>query len=398
MRKIIYLALSFASIVGGVLFYAITHNIIIIRYPPQSPIKNSRSSLDKELMRFTYFKGTTCAYEWRHIIQDDEDIVTAQRIITAYWAVIEDNGLLPARIQVQSTTTDRTGKILLCSLSDNPCSVEASTLTAWLLIEGLILTLRELMPQFQKILFLVNHELLTHPTLDFSRTWPIEGFSTAAQYTENYKKPSRAAAVSPLDRSLIVYINPAGSPYHPGRTIGDSFERGIALNCAQALKDELALRVPLTRVIINQAREENRDYVQHINHAHKVRANIYVHLSFYHTQKSTPELTLTSFRWHPTTDLWKRDVRKEDFIPFHEAHFTCASLTNIMSQHMFYYAATHRPFPLCATACLALPYAPLAGIAIPAIGIEIGIQHGKQVADIAPALADMVVKGLELLP
>lgn len=398
MRKIIYLALSIVSILVGSLFYAITHNIIIIRYPPNYTIKTAHGGLNKELMRFTYWKGTVPVHEWRHIIQDEEDIVNAQRIIAMYWTIIEDNGLFPSRIQVQSTATDRTGKVLLCSLSDNPCNTEASTLTAWLLIEGLILTLRELMPQFQKILFLVNHEPLVHPTLDYSCPWPFEGFSTSAQFAENYKKPTHTLTKSPLDYPLVVYINPSGTSYHPGRTIGDSFERGIAINCAQNLKDELAVRLPLTRVIINQAREENRDPLQHINQANRVRANVYVYLSFYHTKKVTPELTIMTFRWHPTTDLWKREIRREAFIPFQEAHFAHATLSHNIAHHMFYYAATHRPFPLCAMACLALPYAPLAGIAIPAIGIEIGIQHGAQIAEIAPAIADMLITGVGLLP
>jgi hypothetical protein len=397
MKRTTTLILSIVSILGGMLFFSVTHNIIIIRFPSPTQSESTHKPLHKTLMRFTYWKGTTRSYEWRPIIQDDEDIVNAQRIITTYWTIIEDNGLLSSRIHVESTATDRTGKVLLCSLSNNPCSIETSTLDAWLIIEGLILTLRELMPQFQKILFLVNHEPLIHPNLDYSRPWPLEGFSTHAQFSDNYTKPSHGVVKTALDHQLILYINPSGTAYHPGRTIGNLFERGIAIHCAQALRDELAVRMPLTRVVINQAREETRDALQHINQANKIRANMYIHLSFYQTQNNTPDLTIFTFRWHPTTDLWKREIKWDTFVPFHEAHMATAALSNNIAQHMFYYAATTRPYPLCAAALLALPYKPLTGIAIPAVAIEIGINNIKQLADITPAITDLVMKGLELI-
>lgn len=396
--KSILIVMSIISITGGALFFAISHNIIIIRIPTHKIVQQPHVVLKKELMRFTYWKGVTRCHEWRHIMQDDQDVVTAQRIINTYWTLVEDAGLLPSRVGVQAVTTDRAKQTLLCSLSNSPFNTETSVLDAWLIIEGLILTLRELMPQFQKILLLANHKVLTHSGLDYSRPWPLEGFSAVAQFAENYTPPTLAATKNIVDQPLIVYINPSGNAYHAGRTIGDSFEHGIALNCAQLLKDELALRLPSARVIINHGREQHRDAVQHINQAHRIRANIYIHLSFYQSQQSTPELILTTFRWHPTTDLWKHEVPLGSFVPLHEAHFKSATTSHHSAQRMFHYAATNRPYPLFARAYLTLPYAPLAGLAIPAVGLEVGIQQAQQLADIVPALTDLIVEGCKALP
>jgi hypothetical protein len=392
MKKRTVLMVACLNIIIGGFFFALNNNIIIIRYPGKQQ-RLEQTALNKQLLRFSYWKNNTLHYEWRPIIKDENDIITAQRIITMYWLILEDCGILNSRITTQAVTADRTEKILICSLSANPCSPEYSVNEAWLILEGLINTLRELMPRFQKIWFLVNHQPLKHPSLDCSRPWPFEGFSGIATFSSTQPMPLKPPLTQPL-QNITLYLNPAGSPYNPGRTVDNQFERGLALTCAQALKDELLRHNPALRIIINPAREEAANHYHTISHAHRLQANMYLHISFYQSHNPTPELTITTFQWHPVTDLWKREKKPGEFVPIHEAHLAVASYSSRIAHHMFHHAATTRPFPLLALAQVALPYAPLVGLQVPAVGFEIGIQHKQDIAAIIPALALLIEEGI----
>lgn len=398
MNKIILLTLALLSIIIGGFFFALNNNIIIIRYPHHTPLPERTPSLDKQLMRFSYWKNMQQHHEWRHILKDENDLVTTQRIITMYWLVLEDYGILTSRIAVQSLTVDRTGKTIICSLSHNPCSTEHSVVDAWLMLEGLLNTLHELMPQFHKIWFLVNHQPLEHPLLNCSRPWPLEGFSSVAEFaTTTQPAPHLHAPRKDTKKEYTVYVNPAGSPYNPGRTIHNQFERGIALSCAQALKEALAPHAPHLRVVINPARDDTTQLHTAVSHAHRVQADLYLHLGFFQSQQPTPELIITTFQWHPATDLWKREPQPGEFVPLAEAHKMAAAISTKIAQHMFRYAQTTRPFPLMAHARIALPYSPLVGLSIPALGFEIGITTQQSINDIAPALAVLIQDGLDIL-
>ena len=170
------------------------------------------------------------------------------------------------------------------------------------------------------------------------------------------------------DISFLLVIDPAGSP---GRKLSDSFERGATLQCAEMLKKTIEKSSSDIEVIITRTVGSNTSQEQSAQMANRLKADLYIHLSFFQESEVKPRLFLYTCSYANDFPIKQTPFL---FCPYDHAH--CLSLeTTTLYAHQLQQTLLASPYSVFAP--IATAYSPLKGITVPAIGIEIGLHSTR---------------------
>lgn len=369
----------------GALVYAYRNNLIIIRYP--WVIRHAAQGIQahKKKCKIWYEKQGNFTFESQQIIWDDYHIVAnASRLISAYLALIDEEGKLDKKIQVQAVTLNPNQTELLISLSHAPFNEEMSTYDKWMMIEGLLQTIRENITTIKSVIFLIQNQPFTDPHLDFSCPWPIEGFLSSHNQRDTHEQHS--AQMSPC----TIMLEPAGDAKYTGRIINDSFERGLTLQCAQELKKTFETLHKDFRIVLSRFPGEILEPLQNATFANRLKTDLYITISMYKTDAFVPEMNFYYFLYHPTTDFWPKKISQLSFEPYHQAHVRKSLTSKKIAQSLYASFQQLKPFAGNVQHCAGLPVKPLIGIVAPAIVIELGLNHKNAWQALIPALAQQI--------
>ena len=169
----------FYSLVSAVLFlvgtcmYAWYHEYIIIN-PHRSFIAAQENSTHKKTISLYYFKET-----WRTdsipLLLSQENTHNAHILVGRWLESALDEALLKKKVSVQTAFITSNQELIL-SFDRSLFAKESSTFDKWMIIEGILKSLKENVPHLKRVRFLVNHAPLVDAHLDFSNAWPVEGF------------------------------------------------------------------------------------------------------------------------------------------------------------------------------------------------------------------------------
>ena len=167
---------------------------------------------------------------------------------------------------------------------------------------------------------------------------------------------------------FLLVIDPAGDVHNPGRQLTDSFEHGPTIQCAETLKKQIESTYR-AEVVLTRTPGSTTTQQQNAQLANRLNADLYLHLSFFReTQMQLlPRLCLYTFSYGNDFPL-----RSDTFTlcPRDQAHCYALETTADWATRM-YDALADSPYALQQP--IAIPHAQLIGIAIPAIGVEIGL-------------------------
>lgn len=174
-------------------------------------------------------------------------------------------------------------------------------------------------------------------------------------------------------RSFVIMLSPAGDVQHPGRRIDDSFERGITLQCAEAVKQALEKEnLPVT-ILLSQLPGDIIYNLHIASLANRLDVDLFISLHFYSTQNTRPNVYLYQFSYGDDFAKLTEDLA---FYTYDQAHRFNADITTSYIQlfksaldiqkyhHLF---AVSSPYKL--------PFKPLIGITAPSIGFEAGLKQ-----------------------
>jgi hypothetical protein len=174
---------------------------------------------------------------------------------------------------------------------------------------------------------------------------------------------------SNIHASGVVLIDPAGNP---GRPIHDAFERGLTLQCAQALQEELAISMPNLKVLISKEAGKTINAAHQIMYANRVQPDLYLHISFYPEFNIPAHYALFCYAQNDSDFLHK--PRSLQWYSINQAHLkhlhTSNSIAQFFQQHLRT-SSLNKAF-----VCLGqfnVPFTPLYGIQAPALCIEAGL-------------------------
>lgn len=185
--------------------------------------------------------------------------------------------------------------------------------------------------------------------------------------THAFFSPLRPTAAA--TQQFFIMIDPAGDAKQSGRKIDDSLERGIALQCAEALKTALEQRYGI-RVVLTRFPGETVEPLQNANFANRLKVDLYISLHFYQEQLPRPQFFI--YRCTQGNEFITK-THELCWHPYDQAHQINGKITKQWAQ-LLRTGLEHNKNLFDFRGVCGLPCKPLLGITAPAFLFEIGIQ------------------------
>jgi len=172
---------------------------------------------------------------------------------------------------------------------------------------------------------------------------------------------------------FTIMIDPTGDAKHTGREIDDTFERGITIQCAQELKQQLAKIIPEVRVILTRVPGETVQPLQNASFANRLGVDFYLTLSFY-KEVEIPSHISFFYYLQNATDTW----HKYNTLQFY--HASQAYLININITHEIaktfiqHFKEKNLNLAFAVRGMFGVPISPLIGVTAPALYLEAGLR------------------------
>lgn len=177
--------------------------------------------------------------------------------------------------------------------------------------------------------------------------------------------------------NFTIMLDPSGDAKHTGRTIDNTFERGISLECAETLKQEITNYFPDTRVILTRVPGETLQPLQNASFANRLNIDLYLSLYFYEEQETSQRVTLYYYLNNKTTDFW-HVPEQLFFYPAHQAYLLNLQTTKKLGERFLSILKNPNDIPFFkVNGLFGIPFKPLIGITAPALCLEIGLQNIK---------------------
>lgn len=174
-------------------------------------------------------------------------------------------------------------------------------------------------------------------------------------------------------QSFTIMLDPAGDSKQIGRTLYNSFERSATLQFAQELKRQIQISYPHVNVILSKSAGQTLEKLQSATFANRLNVDLVLSLNFYKETAVKPHIFLYQFKNQNFFSVNQSDQLQ--FYPYHQAFIVSFDKTKIwgVTMQKSLQDPNYRHYFSCHQ-LLAVPFKPLVGMVIPAIGIEIGIK------------------------
>jgi len=178
MNKIILLMLIGITVIVGIIYVGINDQWIIIRNPF---IETHKPALQKKPAKcqtiLYYWHNNSWQQEQTSALYSENQSNNITQLINAWLSLIENEQIIGKKVILESAFVAQSGQELFLSFSRNLFDKDESLFSKWMRVEGILKTIRENNKnQFRSVRFLVHHQPLRDTQLDFSFSWPIQGF------------------------------------------------------------------------------------------------------------------------------------------------------------------------------------------------------------------------------
>lgn len=171
-----WIIVSMISFCMAFIFYAFYHQWIIFRLPCNNTIASITPELiQKKSLIFYYFHDDKWKTEKQEMLWSDDKEKNILHIINAWLTVLDEEHITTKKTTLQSVLITSSDHAYL-SFDRTILNKEETIFKKWILVEGLLKTLKENDIAITHVQFLVQHQPLQDPHLDFSLPWPIHGF------------------------------------------------------------------------------------------------------------------------------------------------------------------------------------------------------------------------------
>lgn len=183
---------------------------------------------------------------------------------------------------------------------------------------------------------------------------------------------SYAFAIREGKKQRVIVLDPAGDAKRTGRRIGDSFERGLTLQCVEKIKELIEERAPHIKVIITRMPGDNVYDLQNATLTNRLQADLFVNLNFYYTQETKPTVYMYQFSYGNDFTCCEQGIVLHTY---DQAYRVSKDRTTSMCQ-LFKKELSQQQFqPIYTiTGPYSLPIKPLIGVVAPSITFDMGLK------------------------
>ncbi len=178
MIKYHYYALFSLLFFGvGMIFFALRYEFLVLRHPLnttdyQPAVQHSV----KKTVNLIFWHNGTFKTETRELLWSENKETNLNYLISNWLDVLDEEQAIHKKVTLQTALLAPSGHEAYISFDRNPLPKQCAAFEKLMWLEGLLKTLRENDMQLQGIYFLVHHQPLNDPHLDFSNPWPLSGF------------------------------------------------------------------------------------------------------------------------------------------------------------------------------------------------------------------------------
>lgn len=174
-KKIIILCL-FGFLVG-VIFFAFDRQWLIIRSPfHDQEMVSTGADAERKQVSLYYWHHDKWTREQTEMVWSSDKAQTLKHLIDHWLTFMHEEEIMEKRVALESAILSPGEQELYISFDRNLFSKESSTFEKWMLIEGILKTIRENGLKVGQVRFLMHHQPMQDYHLDFSKSWPINGF------------------------------------------------------------------------------------------------------------------------------------------------------------------------------------------------------------------------------
>ena len=168
--------LIIASFCAGLLFFAYHNQWIIIQLPKFTTKTDVDSSLiNKKKISLHFFHKDKWRVETQEQLWTNNISKNLSQLINSWLTLVDEERIVTKKIALESALVSSSGTVYI-SCDHALFSKEDSIYKKWMLVEGLLKTIRSNEIPIQDVQLLVHHQPLQDSHLDFSLPWPITGF------------------------------------------------------------------------------------------------------------------------------------------------------------------------------------------------------------------------------
>lgn len=172
-----YAILCGASLVLSALVYALFHDYIIINYPAYSvTMLAQRKNATKKRVNLYVWAHEKLTDEPADILWSDNTLDALTYLVRGWLQTAQQEGAIDHTNSIQTVMLSLSHNELFISFEKPLFAQEAATFDKLMMVESLLKTVRETGSRVQEIRFLVQQQEMNDPHLDFSNSWPVEGF------------------------------------------------------------------------------------------------------------------------------------------------------------------------------------------------------------------------------
>lgn len=170
---------------------------------------------------------------------------------------------------------------------------------------------------------------------------------------------------------FTLMLDPAGDAQHAGRQIDDCLERGITLQFAEKLKQELENKFDGMKVVFTRLPGEKLEPLEKANFANRLDVDFYLSINFYKETEIRPKMYLFTFSYNGDFITKKPDLY---FYPYDKVHLINIDKTNDFSKKMKIALLDDKYKKMFDfEGIVSLPFKPLIGVKAPAVSFELGL-------------------------
>ncbi|MCF7799557.1 hypothetical protein K9L05_02680 [Candidatus Babeliales bacterium] len=187
-KKIIFfIFLLLISFIFGLFFFFIQKEWIIFELPflnkRENLLKQSISnSIVKKKIKFYYFKDDKLLSEESDFVLLNDESENLKYLINNWLSFLHSEHIISKKNLAESVCACDVNQTIYISFNKSPLEKDWSILKKWNFIESLLKTIKDFVSSFKFVIFLIKHQQIKDDHLDFSQSWPIEGFKNRGEF------------------------------------------------------------------------------------------------------------------------------------------------------------------------------------------------------------------------
>ena len=167
------------SFITGLLFFSIQKNLLVLNfktYQLNNKYQEHEISHFKKLITLYFWQNEQWKSEKIEILWSQDNANNLTKLIQNWLVLLTEEQVTQDKVNLQAALVNRNAQTAYLSFDKTLFHKNLSTYQKLLIIEGLLKTVRANQIPVQEIQFLVQHQIIADPHLDFSKPWPINGF------------------------------------------------------------------------------------------------------------------------------------------------------------------------------------------------------------------------------